>query len=52
MRVKEELDKEALIADRDKLTVCECHKMGIEIGQEETFFVDIDMERASGRYGK
>jgi phage host-nuclease inhibitor protein Gam len=52
VRVKEELDKEALIADRDKLTLCECHKMGIEIGQEETFFVDIDMERASGRYGK
>jgi phage host-nuclease inhibitor protein Gam len=47
VRTVEELDKAALIADRDKLTACDCDNIGVEIGQEETFFVDVDMDAAS-----
>jgi phage host-nuclease inhibitor protein Gam len=44
----EELDKQALIADRDKLTVCDCDNIGVEIGQDETFFVEVKLETPKG----
>ncbi len=47
VRTKEELDKEALIADRDALTPTDRDKIGIEIAQEEAFFVDVKLEEAS-----
>lgn len=48
VRTVEELDKQALIADRDKLTACECDNIGIEIDQDETFFVDVKLETPKG----
>lgn len=47
VRTIEELDKATIIADRNNLTSCDCDKIGVEIGQEETFFVDVKLEEAT-----
>jgi phage host-nuclease inhibitor protein Gam len=45
VRTVEELDKQALIADRDKLTACDRDNIGVEIEQDEAFFVEVKLEQ-------
>lgn len=40
IRTKEELDKERILADREKLGVTKLAKANLAVDQEETFFVD------------
>lgn len=46
-RVIEEVNKEAIIADRDALSLVDRAALGIQIVQEETFFVDPDISAES-----
>jgi phage host-nuclease inhibitor protein Gam len=45
VRTKEEVNKEALLADRDELGV-KMKQVGVRVEQEETFFIDLKKEEA------
>lgn len=45
VRTKEEPNKELLLADRDKLKA-ELPDLGVEVGQDETFFIELKKEEA------
>ena len=47
VRTREELDKEAMIADREKLAAKELDAVGLAIDQDEAFFVDVNLEEAA-----
>jgi phage host-nuclease inhibitor protein Gam len=49
IRTVEELDKDAMIADRDK-HAADLESVGVKIDQGETFYVDINLEEATNRY--
>lgn len=52
VRTVDVLDNAALIAARDELTPADQAAIGVDIGQDEKFFVDIDIERASARHSE
>jgi phage host-nuclease inhibitor protein Gam len=49
VRVKEEVDKDALIAARGTLTAAQLNSVGVRIFQEEGFFVDPKLDKIENR---
>jgi phage host-nuclease inhibitor protein Gam len=49
LRQSWDLDKEAMIADRDK-AAADLAEVGVKVKQSETFFVDINLEEATKRH--
>lgn len=49
IRTKEEVDKAAIIAERDSLAPDDLRAMGVRVMQEEAFFVDPKMEETETR---
>jgi phage host-nuclease inhibitor protein Gam len=49
LRQVQELDKEAMITDRDK-AASDLAQVGVKVNQKESFFVDINLEEATKRY--
>jgi len=49
VRVKEEVDKDALIADRGTLTADQLQSVGVKLHQEETFYVEPNVEEVENR---
>ena len=49
VRIKEEVDKDALIADRGTLTAEQLQSVGVRLLQEEHFFVDPNLEETVNR---